>query len=326
MKKLLAFCLAIAATQAWCEPVPGSMDVRWNQGAADCEATPQPPLQVHAYEPRTFILRQNPCADFEANFLYLLVGSDKALLIDTGAVAEEARMPLARAVQALLPDAGSSEFPLLVVHSHGHGDHSAGDPQFAGLPSVQVVPRELEAVRTFFGLAEWPDGVARLDLGDRIVEVVPVPGHHPSHVAFYDSRTAIVFSGDFLLPGRLLVDDIDAYRASASRLAGFVQARPVTHVLGSHIELDAAGSAYPMGSRHHPDERPLQLTKADLLALPAALASFNGFYTRDANFIISNPIHNLVALAALALAVLVLLAWGVRRLVLRRRRKRAEGR
>ena len=38
------------------------------------------------YEPTTFILRQSPCADFEANFIYLLIGADKALLIDTGAV------------------------------------------------------------------------------------------------------------------------------------------------------------------------------------------------------------------------------------------------
>jgi hydroxyacylglutathione hydrolase len=64
------------------------MDVCWNKGAPDCTATPQDPLQVHAYDPQTFILRQSPCAHFEANFLYLLVGSDKALLIDTGAVAD----------------------------------------------------------------------------------------------------------------------------------------------------------------------------------------------------------------------------------------------
>src|SRR5436309_6418993 len=70
----------LTATSAWSKPVPGSLDPHWNEGASDCKATPQPPLQVHAYEPQTFILRQNPCADFEANFLYLLIGSDKALL------------------------------------------------------------------------------------------------------------------------------------------------------------------------------------------------------------------------------------------------------
>ena len=84
------------ATPAWSKPVPGSLDVRWNKGASDCTATPQDALQVHTYEPQTFILRQSPCANFEANFLYLLIGSDKALLIGTGAVADPKEMPLAK--------------------------------------------------------------------------------------------------------------------------------------------------------------------------------------------------------------------------------------
>lgn len=85
-------------------PVPGSMNVHWNEGAPDCAATPQNPLQVHAYELQTFILRQSPCVHFEANFIYLLVGSDKALLIDTGAVPDPEQMPLATTVLELLPD------------------------------------------------------------------------------------------------------------------------------------------------------------------------------------------------------------------------------
>jgi hypothetical protein len=86
---------------AWSEPVPGSLDVHWNEGASDCKATPQEPLQVHRYESQTFILRQSPCADFEANFIYLLIGSEKALLIDTGAVADSKAMPLAKTILEL---------------------------------------------------------------------------------------------------------------------------------------------------------------------------------------------------------------------------------
>ena len=79
---LSAFLLT--ATLGWCQP-PGLLEVHWNEGASDCSATPQEPLQVQQYDSQTFILRQSPCADFEANFIYLLIGSDKALLIDTGA-------------------------------------------------------------------------------------------------------------------------------------------------------------------------------------------------------------------------------------------------
>ena len=78
-----------------------SVPAQWNIGAENCAASPQAPLQVHAYEPQTFILRQNPCANPEANFIYLLVGSQKALLIDT--VADSIKMPLAQTVLSLLP-------------------------------------------------------------------------------------------------------------------------------------------------------------------------------------------------------------------------------
>jgi hypothetical protein len=58
-------------------------------------------------------------------------------------------------------------------------------------------------------------------------------------VVFYDNRTALVFSGDFLMPGRLLVDDAATFHQSALRLIDFLQTRPVSHILGGHIELDS---------------------------------------------------------------------------------------
>ena len=61
-----------------------------------------------------------------------------------------------------------------------------------------------------------------------------------------------------------------------------------------------------------------------LIALPAAFESFNGFYARHPNYILSNPIRNLVAQAMVALAVLILIAWAVRRLLLRRRATRKD--
>src|SRR5690606_14693753 len=145
----------------------------------------------------------------------------KALLIDTGAVEDPEQMPLAKTVLALLPDRDGSRIPLVVAHSHGHRDHHAGDSQFASLPSVQVVTVALEGMQSFFGFEAWPDDIAHLDLGGRRVDVIPAPGHHPGHVVFYDDKTGLVFSGDFLLPGRLLVDDAAAYRESATRIADF---------------------------------------------------------------------------------------------------------
>jgi glyoxylase-like metal-dependent hydrolase (beta-lactamase superfamily II) len=313
----------LSALSALGEPVPGSLPAQWNIGAEDCEASTQPPLQVHAYEPQTLILRQNPCASFEANFIYLLIGSDKALLIDTGAVADPKAMPLAKTILDLLPDKDGKKLPLLVAHTHRHLDHRAGDSQFVSLPSVEVVPFDLEGVRRFFGFNNWPNGVAHIDLGGRTVDVIPTPGHDETHVAFYDNRTGILFTGDFLMPARLLIEDAGAYRESALRVIDFLKTHPLTHILGGHIELNAAGRAYRFGSHYHPNEHRLELARADLTALPAAFDRFNGFYARYPNYILTNPIHNILALLFAVLVMLSLAAFGLYRLWRRRRRRRA---
>jgi hydroxyacylglutathione hydrolase len=313
----------LTATSAWSQSVPGSLDVHWNEGASDCKTTPQAPLQVHAYEPQTFILRQNPCVSFEGNFLYLLIGSDKALLIDTGAVAGSKEMPLAKTVLELLPEKDHKKLPLLVAHTHRHMDHRAGDPQFASVPSVEVVPIDLEGVKAFYRFADWPNEIAHLDLGGRTVDVIPTPGHNATHVAFYDNRTGVLFSGDFLLPGRLLIEDASAYRESALRVIDFLKTRSLTHILGAHVELNTEGHAYRFGSHYHPNEHRLELAGEDLTALPAAFENFNGFYARHPNYILTNPNRNLVALAIIAVAILIFIVWALRRSLRHRRRQRA---
>jgi hydroxyacylglutathione hydrolase len=321
MNTTIALGLLLLASRALSDPVAGSLDVHWNEGAEDCEGTEQQPqLQVHRYEQQTYILRQSLCSTFEAPLLYLLIGTDEALLIDTGAVEDSPQMDLTSTVMSLLPARGDAKIPLLVLHTHGHRDHRAADAQFAALPGVKVVPPEVAELRTALSLPQWPEGVAHLALGDRTVDVIAAPGHQPAHLIFYDDRTALLFTGDFLLPGRLMVDDLDQYRASAARLVSLVGSRPVSHVLGAHIELDAAGELFPSGSEHHPNERALALDKADVLALPAALADFNGFYARHDHFVITNPKRNLMTAAAGVVLVLIALVWGWRRM---RRRKQS---
>lgn len=318
MKNRLAVGLLLLATRAWSDPIPGSLDVHWNEGAEDCKKATMAPIQVHQYEPQTFILRESFCSDFEAPLLYLLIGDDEALLIDTGATEDSAQMPLVKTVMDLLPAKGEAKIPLLVLHTHGHGDHRAADGQFKAVPGVHVVPPEVQDLRTTLNLPQWPEGVAHIALGGRTIEVIAAPGHQPAHLIFYDDRTALLLTGDFLLPGRLMVDDLDAYQASAQRLATFLGDRPVSHVLGAHIELDAKGELFPGGSQHHPNERALALTKADVLGLPKALADFNGFYASHENYVVTNPKRNLLAMATAVVLLLVAIVWGWRRL---RRRK-----
>jgi hydroxyacylglutathione hydrolase len=318
----LVLVILLASSPASAQLMPGSMDVHWNEGASNCSNNSQPPLQVHPYNAQTFILRENLCATFEAPFMYLLIGSTKALLIDTGDVADPTQMPLAKTVMHLLPGDGPEKLPLLVVHTHRHLDHRAGDGQFTGLPNVQVVGFDLDSVRRFYNFSDWPNGLAQIDLGDRTVDVIPTPGHNETEVSFYDRNTGLFFSGDFLMPARLLIDDSGADLASAERAAAFVRDRPVSFVLGGHIEVNSFGDTFSWGSQYHPNEHVLQMTKDDLLALPAAVRSFNGFYTQRGKFIMMNSMRILVVEAVFALAVLVAVVWLLVRYIRRRKRAR----
>jgi glyoxylase-like metal-dependent hydrolase (beta-lactamase superfamily II) len=300
---LLAACSILSPAHS--QIIPGTMDVHWNEGSEDCTKNPQSPIQVHRYNAQTFILRESLCATYEAPFIYLLLGKTKALLIDTGAVADSKTMPLSQTVISLLSN-GGSRLPLMVVHTHGHLDHRSGDDQFRALPDVEVVAMDLKSVKGRLGVADWPNGIGQIDLGDRVIDVIPTPGHYPSHVAFYDRQTGLFFSGDFLLPGRLLIEDTNADLASARRVAEFVAQRPVTYVLGAHIELDESGKIF-VGTRYHPNERPLQLTKQDLLALPGIVSGFNGFYAKRGVYVLMNQNRILILLGVGAVVLLVVI-------------------
>jgi hypothetical protein len=125
------------------------------------------------------------------------------------------------------------------------------------------------------------------------------------------------------MPARLLIEDAGAYRESALRVIDFLKTRQLTHILGGHIELNAAGRAYRFGSHYHPNEHRLELTRADLTTLPAAFERFNGFYARHPSYILTNPIHNILALLSAVLVLVSLAAFGLYRLWRRRRRRRA---
>lgn len=298
-------------------------DAPWSSGSADCAARPGPALEAHRYDERTIILREGLCTTFEAPFMYLLIGGSRALLIDSGDVADPGKVPLAQTVLDLLPGDGAQKLPLLVVHTHRHLDHRAGDAQLAGLAHTQVAGFDLDSVKQLYQLPHWPEGSAQLDLGGRIVEVIPTPGHNETEVSFYDRSSGLVLSGDFLLPARILVDDADAYRRSVARLMQALRGRPVTAFLGGHIEMDAHGTLYGWQATYHPDEAALAMAPAQLAALGEALTRFNGFYTHSVThsggFTMENSIHILEAFAAATVLLVAALIWGGVRLLRRRR-------
>jgi len=244
--------------------VPGSLAVHWMHGSGDCAQNIEPDVQVHAYNATTYIIRQNKCQNFEAPFVYLLIGTASALSLDTGAT----DTPVLRDTIKRLIGAR----PLLAAHSHAHGDHTASDGQFAGQPGITVVANTVAAQQAAFGITTWPETIGHHELGERTLDVIAIPGHETTHIAIYDRQTGLLLTGDSLYPGLLFIRDWPAYRASMHRLAQFAATRPISHVLGAHIEMTATPKVcYPYRTTYQPDEHVLQLTAAHLVELDDAL-------------------------------------------------------
>ncbi len=258
-------------------PVPVHLEVEWIHGHPAGAPDRDPPLQAHAVEPHTVILRQSKAVHAEAPFLYLLFGTERALLLDTGATADADRFPLRATVDGLiarwLEDHPRRGYELVVAHSHAHDDHIAADAQFADRPHTTLVPTDLEPMRSFWSLHASRDA-STFDLGGRVLEIVATPGHHETAITMYDPWTGFLLTGDTLYPGRLFVSDMSAYAASLDRLAELAAARTVTHIMGGHVEMTRRpGRDHPLGALHQPNEAPLPMTPARLDAVRAAVAS-----------------------------------------------------
>lgn len=244
---------------------PGHLPSAWRSGGPDCVALPD--WQVHEYNLDFYILRQSGCIHFEKPFLYLFFGKQRALLVDTGAGESNA----ADAVKKLMAQK-KREMPLVVTHSHGHDDHTAGDQAFQSMPNVTFVPADVAAQQKFYGIEKWPEQPGSISLGDRMIDVLAIPGHQPAHLVFYDRRTGILLTGDHLYPGRLYVNDAAEYLRSTRRMVEFTRTRPVAHILGCHIEQSSAPFVdYPTGTRYQPNEHSLELSRSHLLELLAGL-------------------------------------------------------
>jgi hydroxyacylglutathione hydrolase len=258
----------------------GTFPASWVTGAS-CPETPA--FRIHEYNPDLFVLRQSGCTNFEKPFLYLLFGERSAMLVDTGAQTADVAGAVGQVIERWSARHGGRSVSLVVVHSHGHGDHIAGDAQLKDRANTTLVAASPEALTAFFGLSGWPNGSASYALSGRIIDVIPIPGHEPASIALYDRRTGLLLTGDTVYSGRLYVRDGPAFTASIQRLVAFTRDRPVAHILGAHIENTRTPYFdYPQGTTYQPDEHALELGRAHLLELHDALTEMRGTIVRRA--------------------------------------------
>ena len=139
-------------------------------------------------------------------FCYLLVGEEKALVIDTGMNKANLREFLETI----------TDKPMMATNTHGHGDHTlcngyfdevymhpeaiidvnggknseTGDPMLAGIPDYNPIP--------------VTEGYI-FDLGGRRVKVFETPCHSPGDLMFLDLDQRLLFTGDNLEVGQVLI-------------------------------------------------------------------------------------------------------------------------
>ncbi|HEY2465362.1 MAG TPA: MBL fold metallo-hydrolase [Steroidobacteraceae bacterium] len=234
----------------------------------------EPQMQVQRYDNDTYVIRQSIRTNFEGPFLYLLFGSNRALLIDTGAGGLNVRPTIDRVIAAWVARHHRMSIPLVVAHSHSHGDHHQGDAEFQERPHTMVVGLYPKDVAEFFKIADWPNQIVSYDLGGRVLDIIPTPGHQSAHIMMFDRKTRLLFSGDSLGPYRLYIpmNEAKTYRDSIDRVAAFTRDKQVSWVLGAHIEMTTKpGELIPDEAPSHADEHVLEISYSNLPELQTAL-------------------------------------------------------
>ncbi len=174
------------------------------------------------------------------SYCILIVGSEKALLFDTGCGPDD----LKAAVLEITP------LPLLVIVSHGHFDHVGGSGQF---DKVYISKNDRNIVENYDQnvLREWvqaPDlsfndfrQMTDLDfdsfsLGDIKGEIIPLPGHSAGSVGIFLPKLRLLLSGDALSPIMSMIFANHGTTEEQLQTIARVQALDFDHFITGHSE------------------------------------------------------------------------------------------
>ena len=125
---------------------------------------------------------------------FLLTGTTDALLIDSGMRTSNAR-EIAESITTL---------PLQLLNTHADPDHISGNGMFE---SMRMHAMEESNYRMHGGtgtIVPIHHG-DQIDLGDRLLEIIHLPGHTPGSIAVLDRNHRVLISGDPIQDGRIFM-------------------------------------------------------------------------------------------------------------------------
>ena len=146
---------------------------------------------------------------------FLFCGTEKAALIDTGA-----NKPDAREIAESLTD-----LPLILINTHTDGDHISGNDAFE---EIYMSPAEEENYRNNNGkgrLIPVKEGDV-IDLGERPLRIIDMPGHTPGSIALLDETYRVLVSGDSVQDDNIFMfgerRDLESYIESLKKLEPYM--------------------------------------------------------------------------------------------------------
>ncbi|MEO8028080.1 MAG: MBL fold metallo-hydrolase [Bryobacteraceae bacterium] len=238
MVRYVLLLLAVSLhAQDWCAAPRGAAFEPYKKIASN-----DPWFEVYELSPGEYAIHEPRQA--ERVFSYLIIGTKTALLFDSGFGIGR----IQDVVKQLTP------LPVMVLNSHTHYDHYAGNHSFDSVLAVDTDYTRKNAegktnaviAQTVLGpnltCGALPNGVStatysvkpfrisryvsdgeKIDLGGRTLEVVLTPGHTPDAVCLLDRARRELFTGDTFYPGALWLwvpeTDLDAYQRSIDKLA-----------------------------------------------------------------------------------------------------------
>lgn len=156
---------------------------------------------------------------------FLLTGTESALLIDSGMQTHNAK-ELAQEF---------TDLPVKLFNTHADPDHIGSNDEF---DTVMMNPAELVNYRkphTSQNIVPICDGDI-IDLGNRKLKAIALPGHTPGSTALLDINSGMLFSGDPIQDGRIFMfgqmRDLTAYILGLKRLMN--SAEEIKEIYPSH--------------------------------------------------------------------------------------------
>ena len=125
---------------------------------------------------------------------FLLCGTKRAMLVDTGMTTADAR--------AIAE--GITKLPLSLINTHTDRDHTAGNGAF---DEIYMSPKEEPQYRSQGGtgtILPVKEGDV-IDLGERTLRIIDIPGHTPGSIAILDEQYRVLISGDSVQDGRIFM-------------------------------------------------------------------------------------------------------------------------